>query len=467
MASSRKRQAAETHPRHASRFIDFHPIVNDALTARVDAVLRRHVQHGARLRVGLSGGIDSVVLLHVLVRGLHWPLAQLSAVHVNHGLSPDAQRWAGFCRRFCRRLGVSLQIAAVDVVRGNSTEAAARIARYGVFAAGGADRIVLAHNRDDQAETVLLQLLRGAGPRGLAAMPELKPASGMMPAVLRPLLDVSRADIAAYARRHRLRWVEDESNRDRHYLRNFLRHDIMPRLLKKMPGADVTLARAARHQADASELLDALATQDLGARPVTGQLPLRRLQPLPASRARNVLRYFLRCNGVIMPDADRLDELLRQATTARNDGRVCVNVGGGVELRRFRKDLYIVRALPQLDPLFEVTWDGRGTLALPQLGGSLRLARRKGQGIAARALQAVSLSVRVRRGGETLRLRAGGRRRTVRNLLQEAGLPPWIRDRLPFLLIGDALAAVPGLGVDVAVQPEPHETGLLPVWTPD
>jgi tRNA(Ile)-lysidine synthase len=168
-----------------------------------------------------------------------------------------------------------------------------------------------------------------------------------------------------------------------------------------------------------------------------------------------------------MPDADRLDELLRQLTTARRDARVCIEMGEEVELRRFRDALYIVRALPRLEESFELAWDGRGTLALPQLGGVLRFARRKGMGISVRALRAVPLRVRVRRGSETLRLRAGGRRRTVRNLLQEAGLPPWLRERLPFLFLGDELAAVPGLGVDVAFHPESGQHGLLPIWTPD
>lgn len=441
--------------------------MSDILTENVDAVLRRHVRRDARLRVGLSGGIDSVVLLHALARGLRWPAAQLSAVHVNHGLSPHASIWADFCKRLCRRLGVPLQIVAVEVKRGNSTEAAARAARYGVFAAGGAEPVVLAHNRDDQAETVLLQLLRGAGPRGLSAMPEMKAASGGMPAVLRPLLDVPRSVISAYARRHRLRWVDDASNRDRTYLRNFLRHDVMPQLLKKLPGADATLARAARHQAEASALLDVLAVQDLGPRQVPGMLPLAQLSPLAPHRARNMLRYFLRCNDVKMPDADRLDELLRQTTTARRDARMCIEMGEAVELRRFRDALYIVRALPRPEESFELTWDGRGMLALPQLGGVLRLARRKGKGISTHALREAPLRVRVRRGSETLRLRAGGRRRTVRNLLQEAGLPPWIRDRLPFLYLGDGLAAVPGLGVDAAFHPDPSQPGLLPIWTPD
>ena len=435
------------------------------LAEDVGILLRREIPPGATLVVGLSGGIDSVVLLHVLLRRLRFASERVSAIHVNHQISPHAGRWAAFCRRLCRELGVKLRVTKVDVPRGNSTEAAARAARYAVFAGSGADVLMLAHNRDDQAETVLLQLLRGAGPRGLAAMPALRPGVSGAPAVLRPLLEMPRAAIEAYAARYRLQWVEDESNQDRAYLRNFLRHDVLPLLESKLAGVRGTLARAARHQAECSELLDMLAAGDLGSVPHVGRLPLVLLKGLTPSRARNALRYFLRCNAIAMPEAERLEELLRQANTARGDARVCVDLGAA-ELRRFQDSLYIVRPLPRLAKL-EVPWSGRGTLALPQLGGSLQLLSRKGEGIAARALRAAPLTVGVRRGGETLRMDSGRPRRTVRNLLQEAALPPWERQRLPFLYLGEDLAAVACLGVDALFQARAGEAGLVPVWTPD
>jgi len=330
----------------------------DKLAADVGVVLRREIPRGATIVVGLSGGIDSVVLLHVLMRRLRLAPARVSAIHVNHQISPHAPRWAAFCRRWCRELGVRLRVAKVDVPRGNSTEAAARAARYAVFAQSGTDVLLLAHNRDDQAETVLLQMLRGAGPRGLSAMPVLRPGATGAPVILRPLLETPRAAIEAYAARHGLQWVEDESNQDRAYLRNFLRHDVLPLLESKLPGVRGTLARAARHQAECSELLDVLAADDLDSGKPAGRLPLMLLKGLTPSRARNALRYFLRCNDVAMPEAERLDELLRQATTARGDARVCVALGA-VELRRFQDALYIVRPLPQPVKSFEVVWNAR------------------------------------------------------------------------------------------------------------
>ena len=218
--------------------------MKDALVRTVAASLQASgLDRQSRIAVGLSGGIDSVVLLHLLRRGLRISPQRLSATHVNHQISVHAVVWASQCRRYCRELGVRLKVAKVDVERGNSTEAAARDARYAVFAFGGADVIALAHNRDDQAETVLLQLLRGAGPRGLAGMPAYRVG---VPSLWRPLLDTPRSAIEAYARRHRLVWVEDDSNQDRAYLRNFVRHDVLPLIGRKVTGAGAVLARAAQ-----------------------------------------------------------------------------------------------------------------------------------------------------------------------------------------------------------------------------
>jgi len=440
--------------------------VKDDLVARVCAVVRDHVPHEAPIAVGLSGGIDSVVLLHVLVRGLRMAPGRISAIHVNHQLHAQAAGWAAFCRERCRQLGVRLKVVKVEVKHGNSTEAAARAARYGVFAENCAGIVALAHNRDDQAETVLLQLLRGAGPRGLAAMPVYRDAAPQSPAILRPLLDVPRQTIAAYAGRHRLRWVEDDSNDDRAYLRNFLRHDVLPLLEAKVPGAGITLARAARLQAEASALLDALALADLGGGSPPPILPLVRLKPLPPHRARNALRYFLRSNGLPMPDADLLGELLRQALAARADSSIRIRIGDA-ELRRFRETLHIVRSVPAPEWHRPIPWDGRGSLRLDALAGVLRMERRTGAGIDGGLLRRTGLTVRSRRGGETLRLQVGGRRRTVRNLLQEAELPPWLRERLPFLYVGDELAAVAGIGVDVRFRAPAESAGYWPVWFPD
>ncbi len=431
-----------------------------SLASQVRARLESGGLRKARIAVGLSGGVDSIVLLHLLRRGLRLPPSRIAAIHVNHQISTHASDWAAHCRRYCRELGVTLRVVKVEVRRGNSTEAAAREARHQVFASCAADVVALAHNRDDQSETLLLQLLRGAGPRGLSAMPGFRPGT---PALWRPLLEIPRSAIEAYARRHRLAWVEDDSNLDRAYLRNFLRHDVLPLIETRLPGTGAVLARAARLQAEASDLLDALADQDIGSA-AGASIELALLRDLPGHRARNALRRFLRRNGALMPEAVRLEELLRQALTARIDAQVCVDLGG-IELRRFRGALHLVPPLPPLADNFEMAWHGRGTLALPQLGGTLRLERHPGRGIAAGWLQSGGLTIRMRRGGEKLRLVQGGPRRTLRNLLQEGALPPWLRERLPLLYLGDQLAAVPGIGVDARFGCAADGEGLLPVWS--
>jgi len=435
--------------------------MKDALLRTVSASLQASgLGHKCRITVGLSGGIDSVVLLHLLRRGLRISPQRLTAIHVNHQISVHAGSWAAQCRRYCRELGVRLKVAKVDVKRGNSTEAAARDARYGVFDSGGADVIALAHNRDDQAETVLLQLLRGAGPRGLAGMPFYRDG---VPSLWRPLLDTPRSAIEAYARHHRLVWVEDDSNEDRTYLRNFVRHDVLPLIGRKVAGASAVLARAARLQAEASDLLDALAEQDIGGAVSDHSIKVPVLQQLPPHRARNALRYFLRCHDVTMPDAVRLEEALRQACGAREDAKVCVDIGD-VELRRFRGALHIFRPLPPLKPGFEFAIRGTAAVPLPGLGGVLHFESCVGEGIAAKWLRQ-PMTLRVRGGGEGLRFSGDGPRRTVRNLLQEVGMPPWQRERLPMLYLGDRLVAVPGLGVDEQFQPAARARGWQPVWT--
>lgn len=291
----------------------------ERLTATLAASLQRHAPLGSRLVVGFSGGIDSVVLLHALVSLRR---EGVSALHVHHGLSPHADAWADFCAAFAGQLGVPFQCVHVTVERGSKDglEAAARRARHAVFARTAADWIVLAHQRDDQAETLLFNLLRGTGLAGAAAMQE---ASGRL---LRPLLTVGRAEIAAYARAHALTWVEDESNVDVRHSRNFLRHRILGLLAQRFPAASRNLAAAAARFAEAQQLIDALARSDL----VGGEdfpLPVERLQRLEESRARNALRYLLTKNGVAIPSEARLREALRQMCSAADDRQPVVMLG--------------------------------------------------------------------------------------------------------------------------------------------
>ncbi|HTD91308.1 MAG TPA: tRNA lysidine(34) synthetase TilS, partial [Burkholderiales bacterium] len=393
----------------------------DKLARCVTQVINKHVSRGVHLCVGLSGGVDSVALLDVLVAAAPRYQWQVSAIHVNHQLSPNAVAWVRFCRRFCRERGVPLRVVKVDVPRGNSVEAAAREARYAAYRRQPAQYMVLAQHQDDQAETILLQLLRGAGVKGLAAMPVVR-ADALRPGLrlLRPMLDVTRRDIERYAAHHNLKWVEDESNDDAYYLRNFVRREIMPRLETRVPAYRVTLMRAAAQLAEAAQLLDALAKIDGEGALIADTLAVATLAQLSDARARNLLRYFIRTQGVRMPDARRLDEALRQTLTAKVDARVCVSLGAHM-LRRHRGNLHVVPVQPPLDSGFSRAWREERRVVIPEWHGVLEMRRCRGAGIDLAKLLAAPVTLRTRRGGESLQPDAARPRRTIKYLFQALG----------------------------------------------
>lgn len=303
----------------------------EALRAAVGERLDRYVASGERVLVGLSGGLDSVVLLHVLRPEAAQRDIPLSALHVHHGLSPNADAWEGHCRSLCADWGVPLTVERVDVERASDDglEAAARRARHAAYARTAAGAwIVLAHHRDDQAETLLFNLLRGTGLRGAAAMAE---ANGRL---LRPLLAVGRQDIAAYATEHGLRWIDDESNADTRYSRNHLRHEVLAGVEARFPGASANLAAATRRFAEAQTLLDDLALIDLREHAPDFPLDIAILAPLAEPRARNILRFLLHRRHIGIPSEERLREFLRQLLAAAPDRHPSVVFGTWRILRR-------------------------------------------------------------------------------------------------------------------------------------
>jgi len=371
------------------------------------------------IAVGLSGGIDSVVLLHQLRdRGV-------SAIHVHHGLSRNADAWADFCRKLCKRWGVPLLVHRVRVRRaGKGLEAAAREARYEVFRKIPFPLVALAHNLDDQAETVLMNLLRGAGGRGASGMAERSRFGSKV--LLRPLLETSREEIVAYAREHDLEWIEDESNANEALTRNFIRRTVGPLLEKKFPKWKQSLGRAARH----------FSKQEIG--------------------KEDLLRQYLRSKGLKAPSEAKLVEMLKQL--ASGTARVKLRHDGAT-LRTYRGKLFLDPVLASRFSPQE--WSGEPRLELPELGGELRFRKARGKGI---ALEHQPLSIRLRAGGERLQPDPLRPRRTLKNLFQEAGVPPWERERLPLLFRGDDLVWVPGLGIDARFQARADAQGMVPEW---
>lgn len=437
---------------------------SSSLLERVRAQLVRHVPRGSRITLGLSGGVDSMVLLDLLTRMANEHAFQLSAIHVNHQISPHAQAWAEACRSICGVHHVSLrvQIIHIDNAAILGLEAAARDARYAEYARLDTDFVALAHHRGDQAETLLLQLLRGAGIKGLAAMPVLRNAD-RQPAYLRPLLEIDRSEIEMWARQYALQWIEDESNRDTRFNRNFLRHTVLPLLEERFPAWRTTLARSAQNLAEAADLLDQLAALDAAHSIQTRRLDCTRLAALPAPRARNLLRHFLALNHVPMPSQVRLCAMLEQLTHARADRQPDIRHAGW-ELHRYQGWAHLEPCLPLRAPDQRWDWQGEAQLALKELGGMLEFTNRTGQGLDYARLGQAPVTVRLRQGGEHFRPDGQRPRRSLKNLLQEHAIPPWQRDRLPLLYCGETLVWVAGIGVDCDWQAAPDAAGIAPAW---
>jgi tRNA(Ile)-lysidine synthase len=369
-----------------------------------------------RVAVALSGGVDSVVLLHLLSRQ-----CEVSAIHVHHGLSPNADAWAEFCRRTCSKLKVPLKVYKVKVKKqGHGLEAAARDARYAAFRKHKAEVIALAHNLDDQAETVLMNLLRGAGLRGASGMPQRARHAGKL--FVRPLLERSRQEIEAYASKAGLEWIEDESNADEALTRNFVRRRLGPLIESRFPAWRSSLARAAKH----------FARRD--------------------AHAETLLRKYLKRKGLRPPSEAKLVEMLRQLTAG--GARTRIEHDGAV-VRVYRGEIHLDS--PDAGVFAPVPWRGERRVELPALGGELRF--RQGQGIGSEHLKN-DFHIKLRSGGERLQLHPRRPQRSLKKLFQEAGVPSWARERLPMLYCGKDLVWVPGLGVDVRFKGR----GLVPEW---
>lgn len=410
--------------------------------------------------------MDSVVLLHLLhsiAPRFQW---RLSAIHVHHGISSNADAWAEFCIKLCAQYDIPLQIERVDIASlrdDHGVEAAARKLRHKAFLNQVCDFVALAHHADDQAETLLLQLLRGAGVKGVSAMPVLKLANPLMHFTVRPLLDVSREQLHNYAIQNGLSWIEDESNADVRYPRNFLRHQILPELAERFPQYRETLARSARHFAEAAQLMDELAQLDAASVFDGETLDVVALRSLGSSRAKNLLRYFLHVSGAAIPQSVQIDDMLRQLCDAREDSAVCVSFGDW-EVRRYQDRIYVMPILGDFDRTVVLAWSGEAELVWPALNAKLIFSESGCTGISVEKLKDERISLRLRSGGESLRLHHKGKNRSLKNILQEKHVPPWQRERLPLLYRGDELVAIIGVAIHAEYQAQEGEKSLLVSW---
>lgn len=457
----------------------------EAVLTAVRAALMQYGQ-SEKLAIAFSGGLDSTVLLHAVVTCVG--AARCVALHIHHGLSAHADAWLAHCATSAQALDVAFDARCVKVQRmaERGLEAAAREARYAALnelcEAHATDLLLLAHHADDQAETVLLQLLRGAGPAGLAAMPLQSHSVQCAVQRLRPLLAVPRAALEAYAAQHRLQWVEDESNQDPRYARNALRHIVLPALEQYFPAYRKTLARAARHAADTQQLLDELAALDLpsvlhpASTPTCNTLSdcglawpavLELLKAHPP-RVANLIRYWMRQLKVPTASSAWLDDLLRQLQQHRM-GQTLRMEHAGYRLCAYRERIWwemmtsnqVALSSTHDDQTGRVDselnvlhWSGETAWHLPHWNGTLRFVLASAEdsaSVSAALLSSAPLAARARQGGEHLRQARGGRNRTLKNLFQEAEIPVWQRN-VPLIYLGQQLLFVPHLGFNKGLE---------------
>lgn len=414
--------------------------------------------------VALSGGLDSVALLQVMTTLAQSFELRVSAIHVNHGLHPRAGQWARFCRELCAKSGVALTIEEVAVCRssGLGIEATARAARYAAYAKVNADYLALAHHLDDQVETFLLQLLRGAGAKGLSAMPVERALAGSGPKLLRPFLTLTRPQLAQFATAMSLQWVEDESNAELAFDRNFLRHAVLPVIGQRFPAYRETLSRASLNLAEVAGLVEILGRQDLAQVRIDDGVKLDTARSWPSSRVLNTLRCLFSELGYAAPGRAVLTEAVRQAFEARADARVRVDFGE-FSLRRYRGSLFVVKNL-DVPTGWQAAWKGESRMALPPGLGELCFLHTTGRGLSAAKLQRHEVSIAFRSAGERIALASNRPHRDLRKLYQEAGVAPWVRERTPLVFAGARLAFVPGLGVAAEFQAEPGEASWHIEW---
>ena len=419
-----------------------------------------------RYWVAYSGGLDSSALLHSVAQCRAALSGDLRAVHVNHHIYPQSDDWQSHCRQTCAALNIPLECRDISVspAKGESLEAEARARRYAVYREllHKGDLLLLAQHQDDQLETFLLQALRGAGLRGLAGMPRV--AACGEGRLARPLLGFSRAALLGWARTQSINWIDDPSNLDTQFGRNYLRHEILPRLKARWPAVAETVSRSARHCAEASELLADQAAEDWRQCADAGcrSLSVAGLQELGAPRMKNVVRYWLQRRQLPSPPARKLEQILAEVLAAGADRNPHL-AWAGAELRRYRQRLYVTAPLPAI-PASELRLRPGMELELGAGLGILTLQTAAGEGLRPAGCPAEGFVIRFRAGGEICRPAGRAHRRPLKKWLQEFGVLPWMRERLPLVYAGSELAAVAGLFVCAPFAAGKHEPGLRIHW---
>ena len=412
--------------------------------------------------IGLSGGVDSMVLLNVLYQLKTKLNLKLSAIHVHHGLSKNADYWGQMCSDECKKLDVdfSQKKINIDNSEGIGIEASARKARYQILHQLSNEFLVTAHHQNDQAETLMLQLLRGSGLKGLASMPSYDEERHLW----RPFLKLSRDVIEEYAKNNNIRFIEDESNKNIEFDRNFLRLEIFPKLIKRFPQTIKSLGRSADLVAEGLNLNKAIAKED--AKNYFSEdfikLNTKIFSTLPRDRVVNLIRWWLDKNQQKMPSQKIMDQIYTQIISAKKDAQINIHISSEMSVRAYKNFLWLVKIKKEKNS-YDLIWKGEDIFELPG-SGKLLFKPCLGKGISLEKVGSSILRIQNRKGGERFKPKRNQPTRTLKYLLQEMNMPPWEREFLPIIYSEDMLVAVPNYGVHHEFVTDKDKMGLIIEW---
>ena len=424
-------------------------------------------QNNANLEIllGFSGGLDSCVLLHLLANMQTQLDFKLKAIHVHHGISPYADDWLNFCKQKCKLLDIEFDAVKVKINKKGSLgiEGEARELRYEAIKKKQKDIVALGHHQNDQAETLMLQLLRGSGLKGLAGMPEFDKKRKFW----RPMLNIKKELLEKYASENGIKYIKDESNEDINFDRNFIRKKVLPLIESRYPASIETISRSASNISEGYHLNKLLALDD--SKNVMSDdgsyLLISDLNKLPNLRAINLIRWWLSFNGLLMPSKKNVEELFRQVKLIKKDTSLNLKISNDRSIRAFGNKLFIVSMKNNL-PSYRFKWAGQDEIELPNKS-KLHFVKTKKGGLSLSKLGVNTLDIKGRTGGEKLKPLPDQPSRSLKYLFQKADIPHWERDQFPLVYANEKLVAVPNLGVQFEYQSKIGEVGYQIKWLRD
>jgi len=412
--------------------------------------------------IALSGGIDSIVLLHSLSQLKAKLNLKLSAIHVHHDLSSNADEWLTFCYKECKKLGVPIKSEKINIQHDISMgiEAAARKSRYRVLEAYRKDILVLGHHQNDQAETLLLQLFRGSGLNGLAAMPVFDKERF----IWRPLLKINKEAIEGYAKENNLTFITDESNDNLKFDRNFLRKKVLPLIQSRYPDIVNTISRSSENIAEGLNLHKAIAKEDanLFFSKNKERLSLTMIKVLERERVINLIRWWLGVNKIMMPSKKTMNELYKQIKDVKRDALLNIDISKSMSIKAYHDELFLVEKTIKIDP-YELIWRGEQEVELP-CKTKLTFKKSLGAGFSLSKVGSKTLTIQNRNGGESFKPKNNQPTRTLKYLLQTSNIPPWKRHLMPLIFSENDLVAVPNFGIHYKFQANKDEIGWEVDW---